>query len=838
MVNHHEEVIEEHIAHQTMKQKINDWFKQRRKVISQRESSFVISFSLVFLLALCAEWIVVIPGLPTGFGIIVDYLLLGGLYTLALILAFVIIRSVLALFYLHRIGSLLTSVGFLIIQSLILMLRVNWGWKVSSLLSAIIIVATAALALLVGYMYAIRKKSIPYIVLTVVLLFLVVGIGNEVKKYVMKSDLERVVQLYENVLLGDEIAEVYGSTSEDIPATDNVEEPSMPQVWSLDRFAVNPAEPGEYQVKHYDYRTSSSELSNSDNGSDDIIYTKPMDGSNLLKDWSWTKEMYWGFTQDQIPINGQIWTPQGNGPFPIVFIMHGNHLSEEDSSNGYAYLGELLASHGMIVCSIDANFLNYSVWSGIVDDDQLLRSWLMLAHMTSFYEQKHAQLSIDWDDVALIGHSRGGQAAAMAVDAKQWLGDQHMTQILDKVSIKAVVGIAPTDYSVDNKQSYLKNVNYLTLHGTMDADLTESFGDRQFERTKFSEEGHFKATVELYHGNHGQFNTVWGKYDEQFPGGLALNTADLLSGHDQRLAAQIFINSFLLVSLKDQDQYQAIFQDYRTVGQYLPLTGYVTRYSSSNEAVLYDFEQINSTSPWQETDAMKAEVIDLKGGSDGSKQNKGLMLQWLGEQQHINFELSSQQQFLLKDEVESITISVAQAEYRLDAEADSKGNTSSDESNNKTTVDEDESLVSIDAKSEDSSIPFEEQLQEFEDVESLLRDKFDVTLPIELELYFADGETFSVDLSTYYNLLSPAENDFTKLGLFEDNIKNGKYDVSLEPLLQTYIIPVTLLDDQVKNMDFTDLERITLNFKQSAGSLIIDNIGVITRGGTYVNYSK
>src|SRR5690606_13428157 len=106
--------------------------------------------------------------------------------------------------------------------------------------------------------------------------------------------------------------------------------------------------------------------------------------------------------------------PEGEGPFPIVFIMHGNHLSEADSSDGYYYLGELLASQGMIVSSIDANFLNYSVWSGIVDNDQVLRAWLMLAHLYSFHELQNEHLSIDWDKVALIGHSRGGQAAAMA----------------------------------------------------------------------------------------------------------------------------------------------------------------------------------------------------------------------------------------------------------------------------------------------------------------------------------------------------------------------------------------------------------------------------------------
>jgi hypothetical protein len=34
---------------------------------------------------------------------------------------------------------------------------------------------------------------------------------------------------------------------------------------------------------------------------------------------------------------------------------------EEDSDTGYAYLGELLASHGFIVASVDENFFDYSL---------------------------------------------------------------------------------------------------------------------------------------------------------------------------------------------------------------------------------------------------------------------------------------------------------------------------------------------------------------------------------------------------------------------------------------------------------------------------------------------
>ncbi|HIW32985.1 MAG TPA: hypothetical protein IAA29_09390, partial [Candidatus Paenibacillus intestinavium] len=515
MVNDLEEVMEEQHIQKPLKQKMYDWVKSRWNHIGLKESSFVTSFSLIFLLALCLEWVVVIPGIPTGLGMIFDYVIFGTVYVISLLFAFTLMRAIFSFFYLHKCASMITSITIFIAQSYIVMLNSNWGWKVALFVTAIIIVITSLVALYAAYLRAFRQKSLYYVSCSLVILFLVIALTNEIRETIVGDDQDQIIQLYKDVLLSSDLYSNKEDSSKDISSNDEDTNSKLDEggdteqsLLTLDRLTTNPAQQGTYEVRHFDYETYADGTDLMAEEVEDIIYTLPMDGSEVLKDWKWTKELYWGFTEDQIPINGQLWTPVGKGEFPIVFIMHGNHVGEEDSSDGYAYLGELLASQGMIVCSIDANFLNYSVWSGIVDDDQLLRSWLMLAHLTSFYEQQYDQLSIDWDQVALIGHSRGGQAAAMAVDAKKWFVDNEIIDILDKVAVKAVVGIAPTDYRVDSKQASLHNVNYLTLHGTMDSDLTESFGERQYERTRFNESGHFKATVELYHANHGQFNTV------------------------------------------------------------------------------------------------------------------------------------------------------------------------------------------------------------------------------------------------------------------------------------------------------------------------------------------
>ena len=41
-------------------------------------------------------------------------------------------------------------------------------------------------------------------------------------------------------------------------------------------------------------------------------------------------------------------------------MVHGNHDMEDFSDPGYAYLGELFASRGIIAVSVDENFLNSS----------------------------------------------------------------------------------------------------------------------------------------------------------------------------------------------------------------------------------------------------------------------------------------------------------------------------------------------------------------------------------------------------------------------------------------------------------------------------------------------
>src|SRR6185436_16158094 len=119
------------------------------------------------------------------------------------------------------------------------------------------------------------------------------------------------------------------------------------------------------------------------------LKTKTVDGSAFVAiDGATAKsrEKFWGFTNKKLPLNGRVWFPEGEGPFPLVLIVHGNHDMTQFSDPGYGYLGELLASRGFILVSVDENFVN-----GSLRNENDGRGWLLL---------KHLELWNAWNDSA------------------------------------------------------------------------------------------------------------------------------------------------------------------------------------------------------------------------------------------------------------------------------------------------------------------------------------------------------------------------------------------------------------------------------------------------------
>jgi dienelactone hydrolase len=367
--------------------------------------------------------------------------------------------------------------------------------------------------------------------------------------------------------------------------------------------APNPSENGPYAVKMLFYG-SGTDIRRPEYGPTVAIRTRAVDASDFFKDFKgwkrWARRKYWGFDIDNQPLNARVWYPDGSGPFPLVLIVHGNHNMAEFSDPGYAYLGELLASRGFILASIDENFLN----SGLFHDppkEQAVRGWLLLEHLKLWREWNQArenpfQGKVDLARIALMGHSRGGEAAATAAAFNRMQYDPEDANIRFDYgfAIQAVVAIAPPDgqYKPAGQHRWIENVNYLTLQGAHDADVSSFMGSRQWEHVRYTQPGPwFKAEIYAYRANHGQFNTVWGRTDWDQPMSWFLNLKPLMPGEEQRRISKTYISAFLEAALHNRREYIPLFQDWRAGRQWLPDTLYVNRYQDASYVPLASFEE-------------------------------------------------------------------------------------------------------------------------------------------------------------------------------------------------------------------------------------------------------
>ncbi len=355
---------------------------------------------------------------------------------------------------------------------------------------------------------------------------------------------------------------------------------------------------------------------------------------------------YWGFTPKEMPLNARVWYPDGGGPFPLVLVVHGNHDMKDFSDPGYDYLGNLLASRGYILVSVDENFLN-----GGIRGENDARGWFLLQHLKLFQRFNDEagnplRGKVDMRHIALIGHSRGGEAVA---DAAAF---NRLTHYPDDASltfdfgfdIRGVISIAPVDgqYLPTGRKVEMRDVSYMTFHGSHDGDVTSFHGLRIYDRLRFTDGAfHFKTAIYVYRANHGQWNTVWQNHDNGPRSGRILDLRALLPQRDQRHFAEIYVSAFLDVVLKGDKRYLPIFRDHRVIGQWLPKTMYITRYETSAFRPLATFEEdIDVTSGSQpgvtlrgdSLSTWKEETLALRSSNrnntSASQDNQAVWLGW------------------------------------------------------------------------------------------------------------------------------------------------------------------------------------------------------------------
>jgi dienelactone hydrolase len=302
-----------------------------------------------------------------------------------------------------------------------------------------------------------------------------------------------------------------------------------------------------------------------------------------------------------LPRNAQVWYPDGEGPFPLVLVVHGNHNMTDFSEPGYRYLGELLASRGFIVASVDENFLNGGLY-GKAKNENDARAWLLLKHLELWEDWNEQPDSVfyqmvDMNRIGLVGHSRGGEAVALAAAfnrMSRYPSNGRITWNFN-FAIQSVIAIAPVDqqYRPGGHAAPLEDINYLLIHGSHDGDVNSFKGIQQYERVSFSDPAgeSFKASVYVYRANHGQFNQLWGDQDRSGMLGELLNKAPYLSPEEQRQIAEVYVSAFLEATLHNQRDYLPLFQDYHNAGGWLPATNYISQYQDGGTRLVADFEE-------------------------------------------------------------------------------------------------------------------------------------------------------------------------------------------------------------------------------------------------------
>lgn len=527
------------------------------------------------------------------------------------------------------------------------------------------------------------------------------------------------------------------------------------------------------------------------------IKTGTVDASSYITKWSRLKTYFWGFDQSRLPLNGRVWMPDGDGVYPLALIVHGNHLMEHFSDGGYGYLGELLASRGIIAVSVDENFLNYSVWSGIPNHDMKMRAWVLLKHLQQIQQLSGKEGNpfsgrVDMGKVALIGHSRGGQAVAMAADADRWFKEDPTLGSLSQVRIQAVAAIAPTDKKVDNLSAQLNDVNYLTIQGARDADVNNFYGDRQYNRVNLSaKNGKFKAELYIEDANHSQFNTAWGRMDERPPGGLFLNRKGLLKEEEQRQISKVYISAFLQASLLGEKEYEPLFRDYRNGLAWLPDTGYMNRYEEAGFAEIARYEHYGGKTTLDGGGKASASgmnewhVAFAKDRDGNSKGTKGVVLAWTQPGATYSLErLPAAAAGLGSSPDPVLVFSMANLERELLVNQDKAG-----------------------------SEPGAATL------------KLPPLPKLEVELTLKDGGKRTAELDKVMPVPASAYTSFMSWSWLEKRMKDGKYKQANEPVFQTYTLPIAGFAGEGGELSLPDISRITFRFASGPGKVMLDDIG-------------
>ncbi len=212
------------------------------------------------------------------------------------------------------------------------------------------------------------------------------------------------------------------------------------------------------------------------------------------------------------------------GTCPSGYVVTPNHL-------GYAYVAERLASWGYIVVSINAN-RGITAGGGAFGDSglNLARGRLVLKHLQRLSEW-NAQPGttpstlgvdlagkIDFRQVGMMGHSRGGEGVRAAYTQYHDQGSPWPARIQSPLDVRAIFEIGPVDGQT-TRQLNAFNTAWNVLLPMCDGDVSSLQGMRPFDRmlSAAADEARPtpKAMFAVWGANHNYYNTEWQTSDSR-----------------------------------------------------------------------------------------------------------------------------------------------------------------------------------------------------------------------------------------------------------------------------------------------------------------------------------
>jgi hypothetical protein len=319
-------------------------------------------------------------------------------------------------------------------------------------------------------------------------------------------------------------------------------------------------------------------------------------------------------------VQGRIYLPNGSQPHPLVIFMHGRHATcynattlqaanvwpcpagdgEIDSYAGYDGAAEALASNGFEVVSIGANAINANDNQLSPDDGAAARgqefldtlTWLQKADWgqpVGFFDAQTRQTvtldgaltagqsaaaqtggvkaasligTMDFNDIGIMGHSRGGEGAATATSLNAGLAHPW--------AIKSVFELAPIDFTRDT----VPDIPEATLLPYCDGDVSDQQGEHFYADSKGAfDDNVLRSDIWVMGTDHDFYNEDWtpptpGSSDDWTAGRQSVTDpvcgeqavgTSRLTPADQYQVGAAYISGWFELTLGGQNQFLSMF---------------------------------------------------------------------------------------------------------------------------------------------------------------------------------------------------------------------------------------------------------------------------------------